>query len=292
MFSDLVAIITFTGIYAMVALGLNIQWGMTGLINLGQVAFFAVGSYTAGLALLAGAPFFVALIAAAFLAGAFGIIVALLTPRLREDYLAIVTLGVSEVVRLVLLNENWIANGPNGIGGIPQPLFVRFHNHYDMVFAEITIFVVLILLMISLRIARFPLGRVFQSIREDELVVDSIGKSSFRFKVEAFAIGAVFAGIGGAFYAIYLTYISPDMFTAQVSVYVLAAVLISTRGSSIGAIGGITIVAFLLEGTRLLKDYITFVDGVELAALRLIVLGAGLMAVVLVRFSRTTGVGS
>src|SRR5260370_32186666 len=126
MLSYLVAIITFTGIYAMVALGLNIQWGMTGLINLGQVAFFAVGAYTAGLALLAGVPFPAAVGAAGCFAGALGIAVALLTPRLREDYLSIVTLGVSEIVRLILLNENWIANGPNGIGGIPPPALFRF----------------------------------------------------------------------------------------------------------------------------------------------------------------------
>jgi len=287
MFSYLVAIITFTGIYAMVALGLNIQWGMTGLINLGQVAFFAVGAYTAGLALLAGVPFAAAVAAAACLAGALGIAVALLTPRLRELYLSIVRLGVSEIVRIILLNDNWIANGPNGIGGIPQPLFARFHGEYGMFFAGLTIFVVAILLWLSLRLARFPLGRIFRAIREDEVVVDAVGKSSVLFKVEAFAIGAIFAGIGGAFYAVYLTYISPDMFTAQVSVYVLAAVLISARGSSVGTIGGIALVAFLIEGTRLLKDYITFIDGVELAAARLITLGAALMAVVLVRYRRS-----
>ena len=284
MLEYLTAILTFTGIYAMVALGLNIQWGMTGLINLGQVAFMLVGAYTTALLTQAGAPFALCLLAAALAAGALGVVVALCTPRLRLDYLAIVTLGFSEVVRLIVLNEQWIANGPDGIGGIGQPLRGLTGQGYPLLFLLLTTIGVAVILWLGIRIHRFPLGRLFRAVREDELVVDAIGKRAIVYKTEAFGLGAACAGVGGAFFAAYLTFISPAMFTAHVSVYVLAAVLVARRGSSVGTLLGITVVAFLLEGTRLLKDYITLFDGVELAALRLIALGAGLIAVVLLRY--------
>lgn len=284
----LVAIVTFTGIYAMVALGLNIQWGMTGLINLGQVAFFAIGAYTSALLLLHGAPFLAALAAAGAAAGTAGALVAVMTPRLREDYLAIVTLGFSEIVRLILLNEKWLANGPDGIHSIPQPRGDWLPVGYDLYFMALTVVTLALLFLLSERVRRLPLGRVFRAIREDEIVVDAIGKPSLAFKVTAFALGAAFAGIGGVFYATYLTFIAPEMFTAHVSIYVLAAVLIGARGSNKATIVGTAIVAFLIEGTRMLKDYIPFLDGVQLAALRFMVLGLGLMAVVLVRYRRVS----
>lgn len=285
MFDYAVAILVFTAIYGMIALGLNIQWGMTGLINLGQVAFMAVGAYSCSLMTLAGFPFIAGIVTAVVAAASMGILVALITPRLREDYLAIVTLGFSELVRLVFLNEKWIANGPDGIGGIPRPgRDLVGAGNYELAFLGITAAVTALVLWLSLRIAGLPLGRVLRAIREDERVVESVGKSSLAFKVRAFAIGAAFAGVGGAFFASYLTFISPAMFTAHVSVYVLAAVLLASRGSSYGTLAGITVVAFLLEGTRLLKDYVPWVEGVELASLRLMALGAALMAVVVVRF--------
>ena len=280
----LIAILSFTGIYAMVALGLNIQWGMTGLINLGQVAFMLVGAYTTALLTVSGVPFVLCVLAAATIAGALGVVVALCTPRLRLDYLAIVTLGFSEVVRLIVLNEHWIANGPDGIGGIDRPLRTLVTGGYPLLFLLLIGIGVAVILWLGMRIHRFPLGRVFRAVREDEVVVDAIGKRSIRYKTEAFGIGAACAGVGGAFFAVYLTFISPAMFTAHVSVYVLAAVLVARRGSSLGTLLGIAVVAFLLEGTRLLKDYIVWFDGVELAALRLIALGAGLIAVVLWRY--------
>jgi len=284
-FDYAVAILVFTVIYGMIALGLNVQWGMTGLINLGQVAFMAVGAYTCSLLTLAGLPFASGLVTAAAAAAVMGVAVALITPRLREDYLAIVTLGFSELVRLVFLNEKWIANGPDGIGGIPRPgRELIGGENYELAFLGMAAAVTGLLLWLSLRIAHLPLGRVLRAIREDERVVEAVGKPSLAFKVRAFAIGAAFAGVGGAFFASYLTFISPAMFTAHVSVYVLAAVLLAARGSSYGTLAGIAVVAFLLEGTRLLKDYVPWVEGVELASLRLMALGAALMAVVVVRF--------
>ncbi|MCV9999321.1 branched-chain amino acid ABC transporter permease [Pararhizobium sp. YC-54] len=283
MIEYIIAISIFAGIYGFVALGLNIQWGLTGLINLGQVAFFAVGAYAFALAAKAGVPFILALAISACVSGLFGAAVAMFTPRLREDYLAIVTLGFSEFVRLILLNEKWLAGGPDGVAGIPRPnLPIGLPS--ELAFLTITAFALAIAFALTRRIEKLPFGRTLRAIREDETVVTSVGKISLSYKAQAFMLGAALAGIGGAFFASYLSYISPDMFGPNVSIYVLAAVLIGTQGSSAATLISTALVAMLLEGTRLLKDYITFVDGVELAALRLVALGVALIAIVIVRY--------
>lgn len=278
-----VAIAIFGAIYGLVALGLNVQWGLTGLINLGQVAFFAVGAYGTALLIGLGVPFAPALVAASLLSCAFGAAVAMLTPRLREDYLAIVTLGFSEFVRLLLLNERWLTGGPDGIAGIARPPTIPGLGGEASLLVLVGA-VLLAALWLSRRLERFPLGRTLRAIREDEVVVAAVGKPPLGYKVRAFAAGAWLAGIGGGFFAAYLTYISPDMFGPNVSIYVLAAVLLGTQGSSLSALVGTLIVTLLLEGTRLIKDFIPFIDGVQLAALRLIILGLALMLIVVLRY--------
>ncbi len=285
------AIAIFTCIYAFLAFGLNTQWGLTGLINLGQVAFFAIGAYTAALLMKdAGWPFAAAVAGAVVTSSLAGGFIAIVTPRLREDYLAIVTLGFSELVRLVFMNEKWIANGPDGVVGIPRP-FALGAAGAELQFLGTVLITVLIVFLFSLRLQKSPFGRVLMAIREDEGVVETAGKQPLAFKIRAFMIGAGMAGIGGAFFACYLTFISPDMFSASVSIFILCAVLVGRQGFYTETLIGVIVVTFLLEGTRLLKDHITFVDGVELAALRFIVLGLGLMAIVIYRYGRTEKAG-
>ncbi len=283
MIAYLVAILIFAAIYGFVALGLNIQWGLTGLINLGQVAFFAIGAYTFALLAQAGVPLIVALAAAALLASGFGWAVALFSPRLREDYLAIVTLGFSEFIRLIFLNEKWLAGGPDGVAGIPRPLTIPGLDT-ELSFLVISAILLAMAFWFTVRLTRFPIGRTLRAIREDERVVASVGKPTLAYKSQAFMLGAALAGMGGALFASYLTYISPDMFGPNVSIYVLAAVLLGAQGSASGTLVGTAIIAALLEGTRLLKDYITIVDGVQLAALRLMALGVALMVIVVARY--------
>jgi branched-chain amino acid transport system permease protein len=283
----LIAIGTFAAIYGMIGLGLNLQWGLTGLVNLGQVAFFAVGAYASALLLLAGAPVIAALGAAAVLPAALASLVALITPRLREDYLAIVTLGLAEIVRLIFLNEKWIAGGPDGLTGIPRPLLESASPPDSAWFFMLaTLAALLLFYLINWRIATFPIGRVLKAIRSDETLATSLGKNVLRFKTQMLALGASMAGIAGAFYASYLTFISPAMFTAQVSLNVLVAVLIGGQGNAIGVLIGTAIVTCILEGTRFLKDFVSVFGGVELAALRMIVIGLTLVVIVLVRYRK------
>jgi branched-chain amino acid transport system permease protein len=283
----LIAIVTFAAIYGLIGLGLNLQWGLTGLVNLGQVAFFAVGAYASALLLLGGAPFLVALVAAAILPAALATVVALITPRLREDYLAIVTLGLAEIIRLIFLNEKWIAGGPDGLTGIPRPLLGSAPpSDSAWLFMLATLAALVLFFLINWRIASFPIGRVLRAIRSDEILAASLGKNVLRFKTQMLAVGASMAGVAGAFYASYLTFISPAMFTAQVSLNVLVAVLIGGQGNTVGVLIGTAVVTIILEGTRFIKDYIPVLGGVELAALRMIIIGLALVVIVLVRYRK------
>jgi branched-chain amino acid transport system permease protein len=280
MLSYLVAILTFVFIYAILALGLNVQWGLTGLVNLGHVGFFAVGAYTSAILAKLGVPFPWSLTAAVCLAGVFGVLVALTTLRLREDFLAIVTLGFSEIVRLFLLNESWLTGGANGITAIPRPLRALFEQGYD-VFYVCVLGVVLVLLFLFLeRVRLSPYGRVLRAIREDEVVASIAGKNVFHFKVQAFALGAAIAGLAGAFYGHYLTFIAPEIFVPLVTVNVWVALIVGGGGNNKGAIVGAFILMGFLESTRFLKDFIPMVSDVRLAAIREILVGLFLVILI------------
>jgi branched-chain amino acid transport system permease protein len=212
--------------------------------------------------------------------------VALITPRLREDYLAIVTLGLAEVIRLVFLNEKWIAGGPDGLIAIPRFLGGVSPAADASVFMIATLAGVALFFVLNVAIARLPVGRVLRAIRFDEILAASLGKNVLRFKTQMLALGAAMAGIAGGFFASYMTFISPAMFTAQVSLNVLVAVLIGGQGSALGVLLGTVAVTLILEGTRFLKDYINAFAGVELAALRMIIIGVALIAIVLIRYRK------
>src|SRR2546427_8443602 len=197
MVAYLTAIATLVGVRALVTLGLNVQWGMAGLVNLGAVAFFAVGAYTSALLAVGGTPLLFAWPAAVGLAAAAGAGLAMVALRLREDYLAIVTLGFGEVLRLFLLNEAWLTRGANGVTAIPRPLHAQFRSHYDLFYLALVLAAVALVYLALERLGRSPFGRVLRAIREDETVAAVAGKPVFRFKVQAFALGAGIAGLAG-----------------------------------------------------------------------------------------------
>ena len=271
MIAYLVAIATLVGVRALLALGLNVQWRPTGLVNLGIVAFFAVGAYTSALLAVAGTPLAFAWAAAIVLASAAGAGLATIALRLREDYLAIVTLGFAEVLRLFLLNEAWLTRGANGVTAIPRPLHARFAAHYDLFYLALE------------RVRRSPFGRVLRAIREDEVVAAVAGKPMFRFKVQAFAMGAGVAGLAGVFFAHYLAYVEPNMFLPQESLFVWLALILGGSGNNRGALVGSAVLLGLLEGSRFVKDVIPFLTGVRLAAAQQILVGVVLVVLMMRR---------
>jgi branched-chain amino acid transport system permease protein len=279
----LTAIATLVGVRALVTLGLNVQWGLTGLVNLGAVAFFAVGAYTAALLAVGGFPLLVAWPAAIGLAAAAAAALAIVALRLREDYLAIVTLGFGEVLRLFLLNEAWLTGGANGVTAIPRPLHARFSDHYDVFYLAVVLGVVGLVYLALERVRRSPFGRVLRAIREDETVAAVAGKPVFRFKVQAFALGAAVAGLAGILFAHYLAYIEPNMFLPQESLFVWLALILGGSGNNRGALLGSVVLLGLLEGSRFAKDVVPFLTGVRLAAAQQIVVGVVLVLLMIRR---------
>jgi branched-chain amino acid transport system permease protein len=278
-----VAMGTLWGFYALLALGLNLQWGMSGLVNFGLVAFFAVGAYTSALVTLAGASFPIGVAAAACLAAVLGLIVALSTVRLREDYLAVVTLGAAEIVRLVVLNEVWLTEGARGLPGIPRPLEMHVTTGYGLFYLALVVLAVAVSFVLAEAIRRSPFGRVLRSIREDADVTAVAGKNVLAFKLQAFVLGAGIAGVAGSLYAHYLTFLSPDQFDPTVTIYVWIAVIVGGSGNNRGVLMGALILMGLLEGTRFLKDLVPAISGVRLAALRLMFVGVLLIVFMMFR---------
>jgi len=279
----LTAIVTLVGVRALLTLGLNVQWGMTGLVNLGAVAFFAVGAYTSALLAVGGVSLLLAWpagVAAAAIAGAGLSVVAL---RLREDYLAIVTLGFAEVLRLFLLNEAWLTRGANGVTGIPRPLHGWFSGHYQLFYLLLVLVAVGLVYAALERVHRSPFGRVLRAIREDEVVAAVAGKPVFRFKVQAFALGAGVSGLAGVLFAHYLAYVEPNMFLPQESLYVWLALILGGSGNNRGALLGSLVLLGLLEGSRFAKDVVPFLTGVRLAAAQQIVVGLVLVVMMIRR---------
>jgi branched-chain amino acid transport system permease protein len=283
MIAYLTAIAILVGIRALLTLGLNVQWGMTGLVNLGVVAFFAVGAYTSALLAVSGTPLAAAWGAAVALAATIGAGLATVALRLKEDYLAIVTLGFSEVVRLFLLNEAWLTRGANGVTAIPRPLHTQFSGHYDAFYLVLVLAAVGAVYWALERLRRAPFGRVLRAIREDETVAAVAGKPVFRFKVQAFALGAAVAGLAGILFAHYLAYVEPNMFLPQESLFVWLALILGGSGNNRGALLGSAVLLGLLEGSRFAKDVIPFLSGVRLAAAQQILVGLVLVALMIRR---------
>jgi branched-chain amino acid transport system permease protein len=270
MLAYLSAIATLVGVRALMALGLNLQWGLTGLVNLGVVAFFALGAYTSALAAVAGAPIALAGAAGMALAALAGAGMATVALRLREDYLAIVTLGFGEVLRLVLLNEAWLTGGANGVTAIPRPLHGRFLGHYDLFY-------------LALVLASVALVYLLRAIREDETVAAVAGKPVFWLKVQAFTVGAAVAGLAGVLFAHYLAYVEPNMFLPQETLFVWLALILGGSGNNRGALVGAAVLLGLLEGSRFAKDVIPFLTGVRLAAAQQMLVGIVLVTLMIRR---------
>ena len=279
-FSDrsLVDKATMVLIYIMLGWGLNIVVGLAGLLDLGFVAFYAVGAYSyALLATKLGLSFWLCLPLAGLFAAGFGIALGFPVLRLRGDYLAIVTLGFGEIVRVILQNWQDFTNGPSGIGAIPRPtLFglvfsanapaghTTFANYFGLDFTGnhrvfFLYFIILALALLTnlftLRIRRLPIGRAWEALREDEIACRSLGLNPTTIKLSAFATGAMFAGFAGSFFATRQGFISPESFTFIESAVILAIVVLGGMGSQIGVVLAALLLVGLPEWFRELQQY-------------------------------------
>ncbi|MHB8790870.1 MAG: ABC transporter permease subunit [Desulfobulbaceae bacterium] len=257
--------------YVMLGLGLNIVVGVAGLLDLGYVAFYAVGAYSYGLLNLHfGIGFWTALPVGALLAALFGILLGFPVLRLRGDYLAIVTLGFGEIIRLILENWNDFSHGPSGIANIPRPGFfgldlslegsITFLYYLVLGLVLFTVFVVN-------RLQNSRIGRAWFALREDEIACQAMGIDKTRTKLTAFALGATWAGMAGVVFAAKTTFINPASFTFLESAIILCIVVLGGMGSIIGVILAALLLILLPEYLRPLADYRMLAFGAVLVAM-------------------------
>ena len=279
-----VDIATLALIYVMLGLGLNIVVGFAGLLDLGYVAFYAVGAYS--YALLTdyfGLSFWTCLPIAGLLAAAFGCALGFPVLRLRGDYLAIVTLGFGEIIRLLLNNLDSLTGGPDGIGNIPKPTlfglefnrrasegYTPFHEFFGIPYdgGQKVIFLYLLaalLVLVTLyainRLIRMPMGRAWEALREDEIAARSLGLNPTSIKLSAFTLGATFAGFAGCFFAARQGFINPESFTFIESAIVLAIVVLGGMGSQMGVILAAVALTVLPELARQFEEYRMLIFG-------------------------------
>jgi len=258
--------IMITGlIYVMLGLGLNIVVGLAGLLDLGYVAFYAVGAYS--YALLNhhfGIGFWAALPIGAGVGVLFGILLGFPVLRLRGDYLAIVTLGFGEIIRLILENWNEFSFGPSGIANIPRPsLFsiqLSLHNATIYLYYLMILFVLFTIFVVN-RLQDSRIGRAWIALREDEVACEAMGVDRRKTKLTAFALGATWAGMAGVIFAAKTTFINPASFTIWESIIILCIVVLGGMGSIIGVIVGALILILLPEYLRAFSEYRMLIFG-------------------------------
>jgi branched-chain amino acid transport system permease protein len=272
--------------YVMLGWGLNVVVGLAGLLDLGYVAFYAVGAYSyALLATNFGLSFWICLPLAGILAACWGVLLGFPVLRLRGDYLAIVTLAFGEIIRLVIINWQSLTGGPNGVSGIPRPSFfgipltpgddglaaklgIEFSPTHRIVFLFYLILALALLTnWVTIRLRRLPIGRAWEALREDEVACRALGINTTTTKLTAFATGAMFGGFAGAFFATRQGFISPESFTFQESALVLAIVVLGGMGSQLGvALAALTMIGGF-ELFRGLDQYRMLVFGLAMVLL-------------------------
>jgi branched-chain amino acid transport system permease protein len=290
----LVDLATTVLIYVMLGWGLNVVVGLAGLLDLGYVAFYAVGAYSFALfARWFGLSFWESLPIAGLLAASFGVALGFPVLRLRGDYLAIVTLGFGEIVRLVLINWVPVTNGPNGLTNVPRPSFfglpfvrrappgiTTFSDffHIDFSPAQRVIFLYYVILVLALvtnaftlRLRRLPIGRAWEALREDEIACRALGINPTTVKLTAFATGAMLGGFAGSFFATRQGFISPESFTFIESATILAIVVLGGAGSQLGVVLAAIVLVTLPEFGR------------EFAQYRMVLFGAAMVGIMIWR---------
>jgi branched-chain amino acid transport system permease protein len=289
----LVAILTMAGIYALLTLGLNLHWGYTGLMNVGIAGFVTVGAYTSAILTTPASPThlggfelptLLGMAAAAVAAGLVAWLIGLTTLRLRSDYLAIATIGIGEILRMVARNEQWLTNGSQGMTNVPK-LFGSLPSPWsELAFLAVVLIMVAITYWLCERAHRSPWGRVQRAIRDNEHAAAAAGKHVERFRLASFVFGAMVMGLGGAMMAQLLRFVAPEtaeplMVTFLVWVMLIAGGSGNNRGALLGAFG----VWFLWSLTDFLTRFMP--DALEARAsfLRIFLIGLALQLILIYR---------
>ena len=285
--------LVFATAYAIITLGLNLQWGYTGLFNVGVAGFVAVGAYTSALLTTPaqidrmagfGMPVAVGMMAAMVVTGLVGAAVGMLALRLRQDYLAITTFGIAVTIQLVANNATPLTGGPFGVHFIPKPFQSWLGTGLNWTLA----YLVLALCLLAAayfaveKLVNSPWGRVLRAIREDEDAASALGKQSFSFRLQSFVIGSMLMGLGGAVYAHFVGFIAPDDFLPILTFQLWAMLIVGGSGNNRGAIVGAFVVwGFWTAAGGLMRGFVPQAEQARAAALQVVLIGC-LIALMLV----------
>jgi branched-chain amino acid transport system permease protein len=285
--------LVFATAFAIIALGLNLQWGFTGLFNVGVAGFVAIGAYTSALLTTPevagrmggwGWPVAAGWIAAMCTSGLAGLLVGAIALRLRHDYLAITTFGIAVTIQLIANNATKLTGGPFGVQFIPKPMQAWLGTGLPWTIAYLLLaLTVLAFTYLALeRLVRSPWGRVLRAIREDEHAATSLGKRAFVYRMQSFVIGSMLMGLGGAVYAHFVGYVAPEDFLPILTFQIWAMLIVGGSGNNRGAIIGAFVVwCFWAAAGSLLRDWIPQAEQARAAALQVVLIGT-LIAVMLV----------
>jgi branched-chain amino acid transport system permease protein len=281
--------------YAIMCLGLNVQWGQTGLFNVGVAGFVAIGAYVSALLTTPddpgrlggfGLPIVAGWLGAALASGLVSFLIGALTIRLRADYLAIATFGVAVTVQLAALNLQSVTGGPFGIGFIPRPFAAWAGDPLAFSLANLGVLVIVVAaLHLGLeRLVRSPWGRVLRAIREDEAAARALGKNATRFRLQAFAIGGAIMGLAGAAQAHFIGFIAPDNYVPMLTFQVWAMLIVGGSGNNRGAILGAVLVWGIWAGSAgAIAALFPAGQQARAASLQIVMIGVALCAVLLLR---------
>ena len=255
-------------IYAILSISLNLIAGISGQLSLGHAAFYGLGAYTSALLTMRlDFPFLLSLLMAAIVAGMFGIALGLPCLRLSGDYLCIVTIGFAEIIRLFFQNWTSLTNGPMGIPGIPAIKIFSYAFKSDLDYIYLFLIALILIYIAIERILDSQIGRALIAIREDEVAANAMGVNMTYYKVLAFVLGSVIAGVAGSFMAHYISFIGPMNFTVDESLLVLQMVILGGLGSSIGAFVGAAILVIAPEVLRIISEYRMLFNGLLMVIL-------------------------
>lgn len=283
-------------LYGLVVLGLNLQYGYTGLINFGPVAFYLVGGYAAAIIVAEnptvgtgfGLAWPVGIVGGVIAAGMLGVLVGAATLKIREDFLAITTLAAAEVLLEIFINVRELAGGTDGMVGFPRPIYDAAGNSDTGLVGAAFVFGALLLLVYGLfsRLTSAPYGRVLRGIRGDELATKTLGKHTFRYKMEVFIYGSMIAGLAGSLLVLHNGGITPGFFTVQVTIVLWIGMLIGGPGKHLATLAGLAIIVSLRLVTRfgqgVLPELIPGLTPAKYGSLRLFAIG--LILVLIIRY--------
>lgn len=285
--------LVFATAFAIIVLGLNLQWGYTGLFNVGVAGFVAIGAYTSALLTTPetagrwggfGWPVVAGWIGAMLASGVAGAVVGAATLRLRHDYLAITTFGIAVTVQLVALNAQWLTGGPFGVQFIPKPMQAWLGTGLTWTLAYLALALALLaLIYLALdKLVHSPWGRVLRAIREDEEAAASLGKHAFGVRLQSFILGSMVMGLGGAVYAHFVGYIAPEDFLPILTFQIWAMLIVGGSGNNRGAVLGAYLVwGFWALSGGLLRGLVPQSEQARAAALQVVLIGL-LIALMLV----------